>query len=77
FLWTFLLVVSTSMLGLFAMRVAGFATALRARESLARVELPAQEMLERLRVAVGGGLLLQPGFISDILVVICRLPITR
>lgn len=77
FLWTFLLVVATSMLGLFVMRVAGFATGLRARESLARGELPAQEMLEGLMVAVGGGLLLLPGFISDILGVICLLPITR
>ncbi|OSN30063.1 FxsA family protein [Pseudomonas syringae] len=77
FLWTFLLVVATSMLGLFVMRVAGFATALRARESLARGELPAQVMLEGLMVAVGGGLLLLPGFISDILGVICLLPITR
>ncbi|NVL56623.1 FxsA family protein, partial [Pseudomonas syringae pv. actinidiae] len=35
------------------------------------------EMLEGLMVAVGGGLLLLPGFISDILGVICLLPITR
>jgi UPF0716 protein FxsA len=34
-------------------------------------------MLEGLMVAVGGGLLLLPGFISDILGVICLLPITR
>ncbi|WP_122521270.1 FxsA family protein [Pseudomonas viridiflava] len=77
FLWTFLLVLATSMLGLFVMRVAGFATALRARESLSRGELPAQQMLEGLMVAVGGGLLLLPGFISDILGVICLLPVTR
>ncbi|MBA1230100.1 membrane protein FxsA [Pseudomonas viridiflava] len=77
FLWTFLLVLATSMLGLFVMRVAGFATALRARESLARGELPAQQMLEGLMIAVGGGLLLLPGFISDILGVICLLPFTR
>ncbi|WP_122689074.1 FxsA family protein [Pseudomonas viridiflava] len=77
FLWTFLLVLAASMLGLFVMRVAGFATALRARESLSRGELPAQQMLEGLMVAVGGGLLLLPGFISDILGVICLLPVTR
>ncbi|WP_122677414.1 FxsA family protein [Pseudomonas viridiflava] len=77
FLWTFLLVLATSMLGLFVMRVAGFATALRARESLSRGELPAQQMLEGLMVAVGGGLLLLPGFMSDILGVICLLPVTR
>jgi UPF0716 protein FxsA len=77
FLPTFLLVVATSMLGLFLIRVAGFATALRARESLARGELPAQQMLEGLMVAVGGGLLLLPGFISDVLGLICLLPFTR
>lgn len=77
FFWTFLLVLATSILGFFVMRVAGFATALRARESLARGELPAQQMLEGLVVAVGGGLLLLPGFISDLLGVICLLPFTR
>ncbi|WP_122316215.1 FxsA family protein [Pseudomonas cichorii] len=77
FLWTFLLVLGTSVLGLFVMRVAGLATALRARESLARGELPAQQMLEGLMIAVGGGLLLLPGFISDILGVICLMPFTR
>ncbi|MCD5971784.1 membrane protein FxsA [Pseudomonas syringae] len=74
---TFLMVVATSLLGLFVIRVAGFATAMRARESLSRGELPAQQMLEGLMIAVGGGLLLLPGFISDILGVICLLPITR
>lgn len=77
FLWTFLLVLATSMLGLLVMRVAGLATALRARESLSRGELPAQQMLEGLTVAVGGGLLLLPGFISDVLGVLCLLPFTR
>lgn len=77
FLWTFLLVLATSMLGLFIMRVAGIATALSARQSLARGQLPAQQMLEGLMVAVGGGLLLLPGFLSDILAVVCLLPFTR
>ncbi|BAP43595.1 membrane protein FxsA [Pseudomonas sp. 21LCFQ02] len=77
FLWTFLLVLATSALGFFVMRVAGLATALSARESLARGELPAQQMLEGLTVAVGGGLLLLPGFISDVLGVLCLLPFTR
>jgi UPF0716 protein FxsA len=77
FLPTFLLVVATSMLGIFVIRVAGFATALRAREALSRGELPAQQMMEGLMIAVGGGLLLLPGFISDILGVICLLPVTR
>lgn len=77
FFWTFLMVLATSVLGFFVMRIAGFATALRARESLSRGELPAREMLEGLMVAVGGGLLLLPGFISDLLGVVCLLPFTR
>jgi UPF0716 protein FxsA len=77
FFATFLMVVATSLLGLFVIRVAGFATAMRARESLSRGELPAQQMLEGLMIAVGGGLLLLPGFISDVLGVICLLPVTR
>lgn len=74
---TILLVIASSMLGVFLIRLAGFATSLRARASLARGELPAQEILEGLMIAVGGGLLLLPGFISDVLGTICLLPITR
>jgi UPF0716 protein FxsA len=77
FLPTFLLVVAGSMLGIFVIRVAGLATAMRARESLARGELPAQQMMDGLVMTVGGGLLLLPGFISDVLGLICLLPFTR
>ena len=34
-------------------------------------------MLEGLLIAVGGGLLLLPGFISDIFGVLCLIPFTR
>ncbi|HEY0290221.1 MAG TPA: FxsA family protein [Pseudomonas sp.] len=77
FLATFLLVVAGSMLGVFVIRVAGFATAMRAREALSRGELPAQQMMDGLMMTVGGGLLLLPGFISDVLGLICLLPFTR
>ncbi|MCF5071571.1 membrane protein FxsA, partial [Pseudomonas syringae] len=59
-----LLVILGSMFGVFVLRVAGLATALRARESLNRGELPAQTMLEGLMLALAGGLLILPGFIS-------------
>ena len=74
---TLLLVIGTAILGSVLLRVAGLATAWRARERLARGELPEQEMLEGLLIAVGGGLLLLPGFISDILGVLCLTPFTR
>ena len=62
---------------MFLLRVAGITTAWRAREKLSRGELPDQEMLEGLLMAVGGGLLILPGFISDIIGVFCLLPFTR
>ncbi|WP_053148074.1 FxsA family protein [Pseudomonas sp. P97.38] len=72
-----LLVILGSMLGVFVLRIAGLATALRARESLNRGELPAQTMLEGLMLALGGGLLILPGFISDVLGLVLLLPFTR
>ncbi|MBP8885293.1 membrane protein FxsA [Pseudomonas indoloxydans] len=74
---TLMLVIGTAILGSVLLRVAGVATAWRAREKLSRGELPEQEMLEGLLIAVGGGLLLLPGFISDILGVLCLTPFTR
>ncbi len=62
-----LLIILGSMLGVFVLRIAGLATALRARESLNRGELPAQTMLEGLMMALAGGLLIVPGFVSDVL----------
>ncbi|MES2820600.1 MAG: FxsA family protein [Pseudomonadota bacterium] len=74
---TLLLVIGGAVLGSVLLRVAGVATALRARERLARGELPEQEMLEGLLIAVGGGLLLLPGFISDVFGLLCLFPFTR
>lgn len=74
---TLLLVIGTAILGGILLRIAGVATAWRAREKLARGELPEQEMLEGLLIAVGGGLLLLPGFISDLLGVLCLMPFSR
>ncbi len=74
---TLLLIIGSAVLGSVLLRVAGVATAWRARERLARGELPEQEMLEGLLIAVGGGLLLLPGFISDLFGLLCLLPFTR
>lgn len=75
--WTLLLIIAGAFIGAAVLRVAGFATAMRARERLSRGELPEQEMLEGLLIAVGGGLLMLPGFISDIIGLVCLLPFTR
>ena len=72
-----LLIIAGSALGVMVVRVVGFATAMRTRESMQRGELPAEQMFQGLMLAVGGGLLLLPGFVSDVLGVIFMLPVTR
>lgn len=72
-----LLIIAGSMLGILVVRVAGLATALSARESLNRGELPAEQMLHGLMMALGGGLLVLPGFISDIAGLLLLLPPVR
>lgn len=74
---TLLLMIFTSIVGVLLLRVAGFSTALRARAALARGELPAQEVGQGLMMGLGGGLLVLPGFITDVLGILCLMPITR
>ncbi len=74
---TILLLMLGGIAGVLLMRLAGFATAWRARERLARGELPEREMLQGMLMAVGGGLLFLPGFISDALALVILFPPTR
>ena len=71
------LIILSAVLGILLLRVAGLATAWRARERLARGELPEREMFDGLLLALGGLLLLLPGFISDLFGLLCVLPFTR
>ncbi|MBD1552533.1 FxsA family protein [Pseudomonas typographi] len=72
-----LLIIAGSALGALIMRLAGLATALSARQSLQRGEMPGAQMLNGMMLTLGGGLLLVPGFISDVLGLLCLLPFTR
>ena len=74
---TILLLVLGGLAGVLLLRLAGFATAWRARERLARGELPEREMLQGLMMAIAGGLLFLPGFISDVLALVVLFPPTR
>ena len=74
---TILLLIISGMAGILLLRLAGFATAWRARERLARGELPEREMLQGLMMAIAGGLLFQPGFLSDIVALLVLFPPTR
>ncbi|MBA1278300.1 MULTISPECIES: FxsA family protein [Pseudomonadaceae] len=74
---TILLLIISGMAGILLLRLAGFATAWRARERLARGELPEREMLQGLMMAVAGGLLFLPGFLSDIIALLVLFPPSR
>lgn len=74
---TIALVLLTAMIGAAMLRRQGLATLLRANERLNSGQLPAQEVAEGLILAVGGALLLTPGFITDAAGFLCLIPGTR
>lgn len=62
---TVMLVVLTAVIGGFLVRQQGFSTMMRMRETAARGETPALEMVEGSILLLCGVLLLLPGFITD------------
>tara|TARA_B100000686_G_scaffold321637_1_gene374546 strand:+ start:2037 stop:2462 length:426 start_codon:yes stop_codon:yes gene_type:complete len=74
---TILLVLLTAIIGLIFLRVAGFQTLFNARKNFQSSELPAEEILSGFFLAIGGVLLLIPGFITDVIGFLCIFPITR
>lgn len=76
-LWTVLLVIMTAVIGVQLLRIQGFSTLQRARQNLDQGALPAMEMMEGLFLAVGGVLLITPGFITDTLGFLCLIPASR
>ena len=71
------LVFLTAVIGAWLLRQQGLATLLRANERLNSGELPAKEVAEGLILAVGGAMLLTPGFITDTFGFLCLLPGSR
>lgn len=61
------LVVLTAVIGIQILKLQGLATFTRANQRMSSGELPAQEIIEGLFLAVGGAFLLTPGFITDTL----------
>jgi UPF0716 protein FxsA len=76
-LWTVLLVVLTAVIGVSLLRIQGFNTLNRARQNMEMGTLPAMEMMEGMMLAVGGALLITPGFITDTLGFLCLIPASR
>ena len=71
------LVIVTAIIGINLLRQQGLATLQKANWRMEQGEMPAQEMLEGIILAVGGALLLTPGFFTDFIGFACLLPPLR
>ncbi len=71
------LVLLSAFVGVNMLRYQGLATLGRAQQKMAQGEMPQQEMIEGLVLAVGGALLITPGFFTDIIGFCCLVPFTR
>jgi UPF0716 protein FxsA len=74
---TIALCVLTAIIGGALFREQGFQTLRRARENMDRGAVPALEILEGVALAVGGALLMTPGFATDAIGFACLIPFTR
>ena len=71
---TVALVFLTAAIGVTLLRIQGPATFLRAQQRMQTGQLPAKEMIEGIFLAVGGALLLTPGFFTDAVGFCCLFP---
>ena len=74
---TILLVFLTGIIGVVLLRHQGMNTLLRVNQQMEQGQLPVKEILEGVMLAIGGALLLTPGFITDTIGFTCLFPITR
>ena len=74
---TIFLVMLTALLGIGLLKRQGFATLWRGQEKLQQGQVPAQEIVEGIVLAVSGALLLTPGFVTDAIGFLGLLPVTR
>jgi len=65
---TILLVLLTALIGFALLRVQGFRTLMNARNKLGMAQLPAEEIITGIFLAIGGALLLTPGLSQIFLV---------
>lgn len=68
------LILFTAFLGAALLRQQGYSAIARAQSKMNQGTIPAQEMVEGIFLAVGGALLLTPGFITDAIGFCCLIP---
>ena len=71
------LVLLSAFIGVNMLRYQGISTLTRAKQRLDQGELPLGEMRDGIVIAVGGALLITPGFVTDFLGFCCLIPYTR
>ena len=71
------LVVLTATIGLSLLKQQGLSTLMRARRKMDEGGIPASELVSGVMIAVGGALLLTPGFVTDALGFALLIPQTR
>lgn len=71
---TLFLIIASAGFGSYLLKQQGLATWQRFQTTLAKQEMPAYELMEGFLILLGGALLLTPGFITDIVGLICLLP---
>ena len=74
---TIALVVVTAMIGLSLLKRQGLSTLMSARAKMDQGRIPAGELVSGVMLAVGGALLLTPGFVTDAACFLLLLPMTR
>ena len=74
---TIFLVVATAVIGAALLRQQGLSTLARLQSNMSQGKIPAQEMVEGVLLAVGGALLMTPGFVTDAIGFLCLLPFSR
>ena len=71
------LVLLTAVLGLVLLRHEGLTALNKARNNLLNAEMPAEEIFTGFFLAIGGLLLITPGFVTDLVGFFCLFPFTR
>lgn len=71
------LVLLSAFIGVNMLRIQSLGTLMRARQRMDQGEIPGQEMGEGIVLAVGGALLVTPGFVTDVIGFCCLIPYTR
>ena len=71
------LVLLSAFIGVNMLRYQGLSTLARAQQRANQGEIPGQEMVEGIVLAVGGALLVTPGFVTDVIGFSCLIPFTR